>query len=173
MATANTLAAVSAGAHSVSTTINGIGERAGNASMDEVVMACRKTLGVKDNLKPRFFPYMSHFVEKASGRKISDSKPVTGKLVMQHESGIHTRSMLKDPESYQYLDPNEVGHDQAKIVFGKHSGSSAVAHFFENKGIAISKDALREIMYQVKLFASLRKEAIEEEELLDLYYRMT
>jgi homocitrate synthase NifV len=173
MATANTLSAIAGGAQAVSTTINGIGERAGNASLDEVVMACRKTLGMKDSLKPRFFPYIAHFVEKASGRKNSPAKPVTGSMVMQHESGIHARSMLKNPEAYQFLNPDEIGRGEPRIVFGKHSGSGAVVHFFENKGISVGKDMLREIMHQVKLFASLRKEAMEEEELLDLYYRMT
>ena len=173
MATANTLAAIAAGVSAVSTTINGLGERAGNASMDEVVIAVRKTLGRTDKINSRFFPYLAGYVEKISGRRLSDSKPITGKTILQHESGIHTRSILINKESYQFIDGPEIGRHDYEIVFGKHSGTFAVLRFFEDKGIRLEKKTLKEIMQQIKLLSTLRKKAIAEEELLDLYYRMT
>ncbi|MGD2034409.1 MAG: pyruvate carboxyltransferase [Bacteroidales bacterium] len=173
MATANTIAAIDAGVKWVSTTINGLGERAGNASMDEVVMACRETLGIRNKSNPAIFPYLAEYVEKVSARKLSDSKPITGRSILKHESGIHARSMLVNPETYQILKGPEIGKGKPEIVFGKHSGKAAVLNFFETKGIRLENKTLMEIIRQVKLFAALKKKEIEEEELLDLFYRMT
>ncbi len=173
MATANTLAAITSGARAVSTTVNGLGERAGNASLDEVVMACRKTLQLKDKLNSQFFPYLAANVEMASGRTNADSKPITGKAALQHESGIHTRCLLNNPESYQIIGSEELGRQGTSIVFGKHSGTSAIVQLFEQKGITLENNNLEGLMQQIKLFSSMRKKAMEEEDLMELYYRLT
>ena len=173
MATANTLAAISAGARAVSTTVNGLGERAGNASFDEVVMACRKTLGIKDTINSRFFPYLASYVEQVSGRKISESKPITGRMALCHESGIHASCIMKNPDSYQFLNSTEVGREKPEIVFGKHSGRKAINGFFEERGIYMAPDMLNSLMEQIRLLAVLRKESVRHEELLDIFYRMS
>ncbi|MBN1952922.1 MAG: pyruvate carboxyltransferase [Bacteroidales bacterium] len=173
MATANTISAIAAGAAAVSTTINGIGERAGNASLDEVVMACRKTLGATDKLNTRFLPHIASYVETASGRPLSESKPITGRSVLKHESGIHTNALLKDPGTYQLLDGREFGKNHPEIVFGKHSGTNAILHFFETRGIRPDQEILSGILEQIRLFAQIKKNTIREEELLDMYYRMS
>lgn len=173
MATANTLAAIKAGAKSVSTTINGLGERAGNASFDEVIMACRLTLNMQDSINSKLFPHMAHYLENVSCRKNSASKPITGSAALQHESGIHTRSVLDNPVSYQLFKGEEIGRSKPEIVYGKHSGTNAVSNLFSNRGLYLSSTMMAKIMEQIRLFASIKKRAIEESELMDIYYRMT
>lgn len=173
MATANAIAAIQTGATSVSTTINGLGERAGNASFDEVVMACRMTLKMKDSINSKLFSQMAQYLEKVSGRKNSPSKPITGSAVYQHESGIHTKSLLKNSASYQLINGEETGKSKPEIVYGTHSGAGAISNLFLKKGISIDSLVLGNILEQIKLFASIKKKSIEEDELLDIYYRMT
>ena len=126
MATANAVAAFMAGSEAISVTINGLGERAGNTPIEELVMALRLSLEYDCGLKTERFNELCKYVENVSGRQISDSKPITGKMVMCHESGIHTNFMIKDRRSYQILSPESIGADQPEFLFGKHSGRNAI-----------------------------------------------
>lgn len=109
MATANTLAAFMAGANCLSTTVNGLGERAGNAAMEEVAMALEMSAKVNCGLRTEKFQEICSYVSSVSNRIINESKPITGKMVLSHESGIHTNSLLKDQRSYQLIDAAKVG----------------------------------------------------------------
>ncbi|MCD8491714.1 MAG: homocitrate synthase, partial [Geovibrio sp.] len=121
LATANSLAAIRAGATHVNTTVIGLGERAGNAPLEEIVMASRYVYGVEDGFDHSCIKNLSEYVSKASGRAIEPYRPVIGELMFTHESGIHTDGILKNPNNYEAFDPAELGMER-KLVVGKHSG---------------------------------------------------
>ncbi|MCT2582127.1 LeuA family protein [Actinophytocola gossypii] len=127
LATANTLAAVEAGARSITCTVNGIGERAGNADLAECLAALTHLYGVRHGVLADRLPGLAAFVERASGIHMSATKPVTGYNVYRHESGVHVDSMLKDTRSYEVLPPAWTGRERAYVV-GKHSGASVIRH---------------------------------------------
>lgn len=127
LATANTLAAVDAGARAITCTVNGIGERAGNADLAECLAALTHLYGVRHGVLADRLPLLSRFVERASGIHMSPTKPVTGYNVYRHESGVHVDSMLKDSRSYEALPPAWTGRER-EYVLGKHSGAAVVRH---------------------------------------------
>ncbi|GAB3465724.1 LeuA family protein [Actinophytocola sediminis] len=127
LATANTLAAVAAGARSITCTVNGIGERAGNADLAECLAALTHLYGVRHSVLADRLPELADFVERASGIHMSATKPVTGFNVYRHESGVHVDSMLKDTRSYEVLPPRWTGRERS-YVLGKHTGASLVRH---------------------------------------------
>ncbi|MBN1117272.1 MAG: pyruvate carboxyltransferase [Bacteroidales bacterium] len=174
MATANSLAAVSAGARSLSTTVNGLGERAGNTSIDEIVMALYYSENIKPHLKTKRFKETAEYVSKVSGRTIPCSKPITGKRIYQHESGIHTRSLIKNKDTYQLIDQTLTGEDDnLKVVFGKHSGVAALEELFIKQGISLNKETMSAILEQIKMQSSIRKDNLPEKDILELYYQLT
>ncbi|MCK5451285.1 MAG: pyruvate carboxyltransferase, partial [Candidatus Omnitrophica bacterium] len=138
MATANTIAALAAGAEGVSVTVNGLGERAGNAALEEVVMAAQHTLGMKPSINTKLFAKLSKLVAQASGEKICKLKPIVGSGAFCHESGIHTKALLLDRRSYEPIEPKSVGRREQGFVMGKHSGRTSVKHFFYKKDLKIS-----------------------------------
>jgi len=127
LAAANALAAVEAGARSMSCTVNGIGERAGNADLAECLAALTHLHGIEHGVDATALPGLSRFVERISGIHMSATKPVTGFNVYRHESGVHVDSMLKNTRSYEELPPSWTGSDRG-YVFGKHSGAALVRH---------------------------------------------
>jgi len=139
MATANTLAAALAGASCVDVTVNGLGERAGNAPLEEVAMALWLTLGKRCGIDTRRFAELSAFVAKASGRTLAVSKPITGEGVFRHESGIHVRGLLADRRTYEPFRAETVGHRETEFVLGKHSGTAAVEHVLALRGRKVSQ----------------------------------
>jgi homocitrate synthase NifV len=174
MATANSLSAFLSGAKSISTTINGLGERAGNASLDEVVMALKYSANIKPTINTRKLQKISDYVAKVSGRPLHASKPITGEKVYQHESGIHASSLLKDSKTYQLIDNNDTGRDgKPEIVFGKHSGTGALASFYENKGLSLNRELIDTILNQVKIRSAIKKDNLHEDELMELFYQLT
>jgi homocitrate synthase NifV len=134
LATANTLAAVNAGASHISTTVNGLGERAGNAPLEEAVMALRHLYGIETGVDTRHFPALSSLVARASGRMVAVNKSIVGEAIFTHEAGIHVDGLLKNPLNYQGFDPHEVGREH-RTVLGKHSGSRAVRQAYANLGM--------------------------------------
>ena len=172
MATANALAAATSGAKAVSVTVNGLGERAGNTSLEELIMALKISLGYDTGLKTEYFSALCAFVEKASGRVNSVSKPITGNMVMCHETGIHTNLILKDINSYQILKPETIGSEQPALIFGKHSGSNAITSFFQTRGMNVTKEQSYSILKTVKQLSTERKRSVSERELLNMYYHM-
>lgn len=174
MATANSVAAFLAGAKSISTTINGLGERAGNASIDEVVMALKYSSNIKPTINTQKLQEISDYVAKVSGRPIHVSKPITGEKVYQHESGIHTNSLIKDLKTYQLINSKDSGRNgKPEIVFGKHSGTGALSSFYENKGLNLNRDLLETILNHIKIRSVIKKDNIHEDELMELFYQLT
>jgi homocitrate synthase NifV len=137
LATANTLAALIAGATHANTTVNGLGERAGNAPLEEVVMGLRHLYGIETPIDTQRFPAISQMVELASGRKVAANKSIVGSAAFTHESGIHVDGLFKDRRNYQGFDPAEVGRVHSTLL-GKHSGSSGVIDAYAHLGMALS-----------------------------------
>jgi homocitrate synthase NifV len=131
LATANALAAFKGGAQYISCSINGLGERAGNTAMEEIVMALIYMTKCEVNIKTHGFVQISEMVEKYSKKCLSTNKPVVGKEVFSHESGIHIDGLLKDIRTYTHLDPALLGRDN-QFVLGKHSGKAAREFFSQN-----------------------------------------
>jgi homocitrate synthase NifV len=171
LATANTLAACRAGATHVNTTVNGLGERAGNAPLEEVALGLAKLYGFGTGVDLSLFPVLSDTVAAAAGRPVGWQKSVVGGGVFTHESGIHVDGMLKDPATYQSFDPSEVGRVHTLVV-GKHSGSHGIIAAYARMGLTLSPAEARELLPDIRVFAERAKRSPAEHELLFLYQRM-
>lgn len=158
LATANSLAAVLGGATHVSTTVNGLGERAGNAPLEEVVVALEQLHGRATGVAPRHLPEVSDLVAAASGRPVPVNKSIVGAGVFTHESGIHVHGLLADPANYQALDPVLLGRRHT-LVLGKHSGIAAVCHALEALGLSAAEPQARAVLARVRDHASRTKTA--------------
>ncbi len=158
MATANAVAAFRAGAEYISCSVNGLGERAGNTPLDEIVMAVRYLEKGYSKINIKKFMELAEIVEKSSGRKIWESKPIVGRRVFSHESGIHVDGIIKLPENYEFYPPEEVGRTR-EIVLGKHSGTAAVVMKLKEVGITVSKLQAADILKRYK--NSLGTDAME------------
>ncbi len=164
LATANTLAAVLAGARHANTTVNGLGERAGNASLEEVALALQVIHGRATGIDLTQLPVISDLVGRASGRPTPPQKSVVGDAVFTHEAGIHVDGLLKDVRTYQGFDPAQVGRAH-RIVLGKHSGSRAVAHVYGKMGIALSREQAQEIVGLIRAHAVRTKSPPTDQDL--------
>lgn len=149
MATANTLAAVQAGAQEVHVTINGLGERAGNAALEEVVLGLTQFYGFKTGIKLQKLYEVSRLVERHSGLPIPVTKAVVGENVFSHEAGIHTHGVLAHPSTYEPISPELVGH-RRRLVFGKLAGSHAIESELRRMGLEPTREQVREIFEQVR-----------------------
>jgi homocitrate synthase NifV len=158
LATANTLAAAVAGATHVNTTVNGLGERAGNAALEEVVVGLKQLYGIETGINLQDFPALSRQVATASGDTIGSRKSLIGRDVFSHEAGIHVDGLLKDPNNYQGVDPALVGRSH-QLVLGKHSGSQGVMHAYRQLGIQISRWQANRLLPMIRQFASAHKRA--------------
>ena len=171
MATANSISAIHAGANCVSVTVNGLGERSGNAALEEVVMAMKTSMGTDNHYDTSLFYELCRLVESASGRKLHGSKPIVGEMTHKHESGIHTSSLIRDARTYEPYNAKEVGKADSSFVFGKHSGSAALISLFKNKGLIITKEEANDLLLQVKIYAESQKRSITSNEIEGLYSR--
>ena len=169
MATANSLTAFLAGADCLSVTVNGLGERAGNAALDEVVMAMALSAGVDCALNTEVFELLSQYVAKVSSRPIHASKPISGSAVLSHESGIHTNCLLNNRKSYQIIEAKKIGRSEAPFVFGKHSGCKSLIHFFAKHNLPMTKELCDYLLIKVKDLSTSLKRSITENELRELY----
>ena len=149
MALSNSIAGLLAGANAVSTTVNGIGERAGNCSLEELIMSLKIIYGVDLNFDISKFYELSKLVESLTHMKIPDNKPIVGKNIFRHESGIHVDAVIEEPLTYEPFLPELIGH-QRRIVLGKHSGCRAVRAKLNECGIDVTKEELCKIVEQVK-----------------------
>ncbi len=165
LATANTLAAIRAGATHVNTTVNGLGERAGNAPLEEIVLGAEKLLGFASGVDLRGFPVLSQRVAQAANRPVSWQKSVVGAGAFTHEAGIHVDGLLKDPRNYQGFDPAEVGQ-QHRIVLGKHSGPRAVMAVYATLGIALGECKAQQLVGRVRDFVLETKRPPRDAELI-------
>jgi methanogen homocitrate synthase len=149
MALSNSIAGLLAGANAVSTTVNGIGERAGNCSLEELIMSLKIIYGIDLDFDISKFYEISKLVESLTHMKIPDNKPIVGKNIFRHESGIHVDAVIEEPLTYEPFLPEMVGQ-QRRIVLGKHSGCRAVRAKLNECGIDVTKDELCKIVEQVK-----------------------
>ncbi|MGB7969778.1 MAG: homocitrate synthase family protein [Methanobacterium sp.] len=149
MALSNSIAGLLAGANAVSTTVNGIGERAGNCSLEELIMTLKIIYGIDLDFNISKFYEISKLVESLTHMKIPDNKPIVGKNIFRHESGIHVDAVIEEPLTYEPFLPEMVGQ-QRRIVLGKHSGCRAVRAKLNECGIDVTKDELCKIVEQVK-----------------------
>lgn len=166
MATANSLAAVDAGARQVECTINGLGERAGNTALEEVVMA----LKVRNDIMPYQTQIdttkiinISRRVSTVSGFPIQYNKAIVGKNAFAHESGIHQDGMLKNAETFEIMRPEHVGLSETSIVMGKHSGRAALRSKLENLGYELGDNQLKDVFVRFKELADRKKEVYDED----------
>ncbi len=168
LATANSLAAAAAGATHISTTVNGLGERAGNAPLEEVVMGLRHLYAIETGVDAGQCMALSQLVASASGRVVAVNKSIVGEAVFTHESGTHVDGLIKYPGNYQHIDPQELGR-QHRLVLGKHSGSRAVINAYAELGIRLDESQARVVLERIRQFAVVAKRPPERAELERFY----
>ncbi|MCU7958653.1 MAG: homocitrate synthase [gamma proteobacterium symbiont of Bathyaustriella thionipta] len=168
LATANTLAAIRGGASHANTTVHGLGERAGNAPLEEVIMGLRHFYGQGHDVEMTRFVELSHLVERASGRPVAWQKSLVGEGVFTHESGIHIDGMIKDRRNYQGIEPQQIGRDH-RFVLGKHSGTHAVVQAYADLGIHLSREQAEQLLTSVRRFSMRYKKAPRNAELRSFY----
>jgi len=167
LATANTLAAARAGATHLNTTVNGLGERAGNAPLEEVAMALQRCHGIDTGIDLRNFLALSHRVACAAGRPVPWQKSIVGAGAFTHEAGIHVDGLLKHPANYQGFDPALVGR-RHRLVLGKHSGARAVQAVMAGLGILLDDEAAQAMLAEVRRFVGDAKRPPSDDELITL-----
>ncbi len=166
LAVANSLAAIRNGAQQVEVAVNGIGERAGNASLEEVVMALytrRNYLGFTTNINTREIYRTSRMVSTLTGMLIQPNKAIVGKNAFAHESGIHQDGVIKERETYEIMNPELVGISSNKLVLGKHSGRHALKLQLQELGYDLEGEALDRAFREFKQLADRKKEILDED----------
>jgi 2-isopropylmalate synthase len=166
MATANSLAAVEAGARQVECTINGLGERAGNTALEEVVMALRvrnDIMPYRTEIDATKIMNISRRVAAVSGFAVQFNKAIVGKNAFAHESGIHQDGMLKNAETFEIMRPEDVGLSATNIVMGKHSGRAALRSKLEELGYELGDNQLKDVFVRFKELADRKKEIYEDD----------
>ncbi len=171
LATANTLLAVQAGASHVNTTVNGLGERAGNAALEETVMALHQLYRRPTGIDVSRFGAISELVARASGRPVAVNKSIVGEAVFTHEAGIHVDGLLKNVLNYQGVNPKELGREH-RLVLGKHSGARAVVQRYRELGITLNEIAAAKLLRRIRLHANRTKRPPSTAE-LQAFYRET
>ncbi|MGB3513721.1 MAG: homocitrate synthase [Microcoleaceae cyanobacterium] len=167
LATANALAGIKAGATSVNTTVNGLGERAGNAALEEVVMALKRIYQLDLGIDTKRLLELSQLVVTASRTPVPPWKAIVGKNTFVHESGIHAHGVLKNPATYEPFDPAEVGWKRS-LVLGKHSGTHSVSNVLGEQGVTLSPEQTERILAAVRVMSVQIKRSVTVEELLNL-----
>lgn len=169
MATANAIAGIRAGATSVNTTVNGLGERAGNAALEEVVMALKHIYGIQPTINTKQLLELSRMVARASNCPVPPWKAVVGANTFAHESGIHAHGVLNNPATYEPFQPEELGC-QRRLVVGKHSGRHLLQSVLERHGIILNPDDSESVLAAVRSWSTQTKRSLDDEELLRLVY---
>lgn len=168
MATANAIGGVLGGANYVGVTVNGLGERAGNAALEEVLMALIHVLKFDSKIDTRRFKELSEYVSRASGRELPAWKAIVGSNMFRHESGIHADGALKDPKNYEAFDPSEVGLER-QIVIGKHSGKAAIVNKFLEYDIELSDSDSVTMLEQIRSTSVKLKRSLFDKEIVSIY----
>jgi len=153
LAVANTLSAISSGAQEVQCTLNGVGERAGNASLEEVVMAMqvrKNNIDAFTEVDSRLLSVSCNMVANFSNSPIAKNKPIIGANAFAHSSGMHQHGVIANSENYEIIKPSDIGRNSNTIVIGKHSGRHGVRHVLEEAGVLIKDDKLKILMQQIK-----------------------
>lgn len=168
MATANALAGVMAGASWIGVTVMGLGERAGNAALEEVVMAMKHLFKIDLDFKTEMFLEAAEYVSRASGRELPAWKAIVGTNMFAHESGIHADGALKNPKTYEPFLPEEVGLER-QIVVGKHSGSAALKAKYAEYGIRLTEHQTEELLPKIRSYTVSMKRPLFDKELMYIY----
>ncbi|MGB0366034.1 MAG: 2-isopropylmalate synthase [Flavobacteriaceae bacterium] len=165
LATANSIAGILNGARQIECTINGIGERAGNTSLEEVVMIMRQhpTLDLDTNINSTLLYDTSRLVSDSMGMVVQPNKAVVGANAFAHSSGIHQDGVIKNRETYEIMDPHDVGVTESAIVLTARSGRAALAYRAKNVGIELDKLQLDKVYQQFLKFADLQKEISDDD----------
>ncbi len=166
LATANTIAAIGAGARQAEVTINGIGERAGNTSLEEVVMALHTRANLMDlstDIKTEFIYPTSRLVTMITGIIVQPNKAIVGANAFAHEAGIHQDGVLKNPMTYEIMKPETIGLSTNKLVLGKHSGRHALRSHLTGMGYDLSDEELNIVFKQFKELADKKKHVMDED----------
>ncbi|MBE6053451.1 MAG: homocitrate synthase [Clostridium sartagoforme] len=168
MATANALAGVAGGASHVGVTVNGLGERAGNAALEEVLMALMFVYNYEGNISTTMFREVSEYVSRASGRILPAWKAIVGDNMFAHESGIHADGAIKNPKNYEAFDPLIVGLER-QIVIGKHSGKAGILNKFKEYGIELDEVSAQAVLQMVRSTSVRLKRSLFDKELVQIY----
>ena len=169
LATANSIAGVINGARQIECTVNGLGERAGNTSLEEVVMILKqhKHLGLFTNIKTQQLNPLSRMVSDTMRMPVQPNKAIVGANAFSHSSGIHQDGFLKDAQTYEIINPEEVGAEQSKIILTARSGRSALAHRFQKLGFQYNRNDI-DVLYEAFLKIADAKKEVKEEDLVQL-----
>lgn len=171
MATANTIAAIEAGIQAVSVTVNGIGERAGNAPLEQVAVAVATLDHRNSTIDLRRLLPISQLVSRTTNRPIPVDQPITGEAVFRHESGIHCAGILRDPASYQPFSPEMLGRAKAQLMAGRHSGAVVLQHLLAEAGVVLPREETGELLRAVREEALRTQSALSSRDLIRLYRR--
>lgn len=168
LANANTLAAIKAGARQVEGTINGLGERAGNVAIEEVVMALKTRHDYFDdlqvNIDTKQFTKVSKLVSRLTGVVVPPNKPIVGSNAFAHESGIHQHGMMSNPETYEIMTPESVGAEKTDLVLGKHSGRHAFADHLAKLGFqSFTEEKINDLFGKFKELADRKKQVYDDD----------
>ncbi|TMV19221.1 2-isopropylmalate synthase [Paenibacillus thermoaerophilus] len=170
LAVANSLAAIRAGVTHVEVTVNGVGERAGNCSLEELAMAIetrKEALGVETDIRVEHLYETSQMVSRAMSFPIAFNKPIVGRNAFQHEAGIHQDGLLKNRNTYEIMDPEKLGIPRSMIILGKHSGRHAIKHRVGQYGVELNEAQLESLYVSFKEIADKQK-VVYDQQLLEL-----
>lgn len=166
LAVANSLAGLKNGATQIECTINGIGERAGNASLEEIVMAIKTRpdfFNEKTNIDSKQLYPTSKLLTQITGQKVQANKAIVGRNAFAHEAGIHQHGVLNNPLTYEIMNPEDVGYVSNQLILGKHSGRNALMNRLKELGITVSKDRLEVLFEKFKALADRKKNIYDED----------
>ncbi|OXM86540.1 2-isopropylmalate synthase [Paenibacillus rigui] len=170
LAVANSLAAIRAGVTQVEVTVNGVGERAGNCSLEELVMAIetrKEALGAETGIRPEHIYSVSQKVSRSMSFPIAFNKPIVGRNAFQHEAGIHQDGLLKNRNTYEIMDPEKLGVPRSMIILGKHSGRHAIKHRVSQFGVQLNEEQMESLYVKFKELAD-RDKVVHDAQLLEL-----
>lgn len=171
MAVGNTVSALLSGADCASVTVNGLGERAGNAALEEVALALRHSARIDLPLDSTTFGPLSDVVATASSRRLRADKPVTGEACYRHESGIHCRGLQHDRATYEIVSPEEVGRERPAFIIGRHSGSASLLQVAKDLGVPITRAIAESLLPEVRVRAEELGRGLSHQEFRELIAR--
>lgn len=174
MAVGNTIAAIEAGCQHASVTVNGLGERAGNAALEEVLASLKFALQAPGSWNAQKLASLSDYVAKASNRILADSKPIVGENVYRHESGIHCTAMMRDRTTYAAFQPEEIGRPPATFTLGRHSSRRVVEAFLKLHQLKLPETCdWAMLMEDIRMLAQIRKRALDVTDIKTLLTKHT
>jgi homocitrate synthase NifV len=171
MATANAIAAIQSGCESISVTVAGLGERAGNAALEQVAMAMRHSLAMESGIDCRALQGLCELVAKASARAIPAAQPITGQAIFQHESGIHCHSLARDRQTFELFSAEELGRPTPDFVIGRHSGSESLLQALSRIGVQTTRTIANRMLPEIRRRSVLNKRSLTDQELMQVFRR--